>query len=61
MQDEPKAELPNDHEQQTEAQAETEVKLSRRKRGVVPVVGMACPAGYKHVGDDCVPANVPFE
>ena len=34
--------------------------LSRRKRGVAPVVGMACEPGYKQIGDDCVCANVEF-
>lgn len=61
MQDEPKAELPGNDEQQTLEDVESEVKLSRRKRGVAPVMGMACAPGYKHVGDDCVMANTDFE
>lgn len=36
-------------------------KLSRKKRGVGPVVGMDCPSEYKLIGDDCVVTNVPFE
>ena len=46
MQDEPKAELPGNAEQQTLEHVESEVKLSRRKRGVAPVVGMPCESGY---------------
>ncbi|AYN15639.1 hypothetical protein CHR29_10995 [Pseudomonas monteilii] len=61
MQDEPKAELPGNAEQQTLEHVESEVKLSRRKRGVVPIVGMPCAPGYKQVGDECVMANVDFE
>lgn len=36
-------------------------KLSRKKRGVAPVVGMPCEHGYKLIGDDCVVANTHFE
>ncbi|POG10864.1 hypothetical protein BGP84_14395 [Pseudomonas putida] len=36
-------------------------KLSRKKRGVAPVVGTLCEHGYKLIGDDCVVANIPFE
>ncbi|AVH38347.1 hypothetical protein AL532_19445 [Pseudomonas monteilii] len=61
MQDEPKAELPGNAEQQTLEHVESEVKLSRRKRGVAPVVGMPCESGYKLVGDDCAMANIDFE
>ncbi|GLO13409.1 hypothetical protein PPUJ20028_19900 [Pseudomonas putida] len=61
MQDEPNAELPGNDEQQTLEHVESEVKLSRRKRGAAPVVGMRCAPGYKHVGDDCVMVNIDFE
>ncbi|CAM4023122.1 hypothetical protein CCOS865_01147 [Pseudomonas reidholzensis] len=30
-------------------------------RGIVPIVGMPCVSGYKHVGDDCIMANIEFE
>ncbi|PVZ39122.1 hypothetical protein [Pseudomonas sp. CC120222-01a] len=36
-------------------------KLSRKKRGVAPVVGMLCEHGYKLIGDDCVVADIPFD
>jgi hypothetical protein len=42
-------------------QALHEVKLSRKKRGVAPVLGMDCPPGYKLVGDECVFANPGFD
>lgn len=54
----------DDHEhspQAAEDNASAPTKLSRQKRGVVPVVGMPCPSGYKQVGDDCAPANIEFE
>ncbi|MBF7142999.1 MULTISPECIES: hypothetical protein [Pseudomonas] len=35
--------------------------LSRKKRSVAPVAGMACSEGHKLVGEDCVKANVAFE
>jgi len=35
--------------------------LSRKKRGVAPIVGMPCEDGYKQVGDDCVTSNIEFE
>ncbi len=61
MQDEPKTELPSNDEQPPQEPAEPQVKLSRRKRSVAPVVGMACAPGLKTVGDECVMANVPFD
>lgn len=35
--------------------------LSRRKRGLGPVMGMPCADGYKKVGDECVTSNIEFE
>ena len=49
--------IDEEHEETTEP----EVILSRRKRGVAPVVGMPCATGYKLIGDDCIVANVEFE
>lgn len=48
-----------DHEQLENA--EPQVTLSRRKRGIGPVVGMSCEPGFKLIGDDCVMANIDFE
>ena len=61
MQEEPVNEPDDtlDHEQLESA--EPQVTLSRRKRGIGPVVGMPCRPGYKLIGDDCVIANIDFE
>ena len=48
-----------EREQQETAQLAPE--LPTTLRGVAPVSGMPCEAGYKPVGDDCVMFNVPFE
>ena len=61
MQDELKAELPGNDEQQTQEPVDAQDKPSRRKRSVTPLVGMPCASGYKQVGDECVMANVDFE
>jgi hypothetical protein len=61
MQEEPNNESPSLDELEHLENAEPQKTLSRRKRGVAPVVGMPCESGYKHVGDDCVTANIEFE
>ncbi|MEN5037292.1 hypothetical protein [Pseudomonas sp. TWI929] len=60
MQDEPVNELQDADHGPLESEQPEKV-LSRRKRGVGPVIGMPCPPGYKLIGDDCVPANIFFE
>lgn len=35
--------------------------LSRKKRGVAPVVGLPCESGHKLVGEECVMSNIEFE
>lgn len=61
MQEEPMNELPDAIENELPAGSQPQETLSRRKRGVGPVVGMPCGSGYKLIGDDCVRVNVPFE
>ncbi|MFV3402510.1 hypothetical protein ACNFIC_00965 [Pseudomonas sp. NY15463] len=34
---------------------------SRVRRGVGPVVSMACASGLKSIGDDCIPVSIEFE
>lgn len=60
MQEEPMNELPDTQDQDQLEKAESQQKLSRRKRGVGPVSGVACAPGYKLIGDDCV-AILDFE
>lgn len=61
MQEEPKNERPDTQDHDQPENAAPQVKLSRRKRGVGPVCGMACAPGYKLIGDDCMLANPDFE
>ncbi len=61
MQNEPKNESPSvDHLEHVE-EVVTQTSRAWRTRGVAPVVGMPCEPGYKHLGDECVPANIDFE
>lgn len=53
LQDTPTADQPE--------KAQPQETLSRRNRGVGPVLRLPCEPGYKQVGDDCVLANVDFE
>ncbi|MCE5989120.1 hypothetical protein ACNFB1_23445 [Pseudomonas sp. NY15349] len=61
MQEESMNELPARDDHDLMDHPEPQETLSRRKRGVAPVVGMACAPEYKLIGDDCVPTNVDFE
>jgi hypothetical protein len=61
MQDETYSEVPVSDEHDSQEDVAPQVVLSRRKRGVAPIVGMQCPAGYALVGEECVMTNVEFE
>lgn len=61
MQEEPMNELSDTLDHDLPDDAQPQVTLSRRKRGVGPVVGMPCEPRYKQVGEDCVLANVMFD
>ena len=61
MQDETMNEEPGSFDHDQPETTEPQQKLSRRKRGAAPVVGMACEPGYKQVGEDCTFANPEFE
>ena len=61
MQEEPMNKPDDTLEHEQLENAEPPVTLSRRKRGVGPVVGMPCGEGYKLIGDYCVVSNIDFE